>query len=164
MYKCAIGQDSHRFETEKTGKALVLGGVTIPGAVALEGNSDADVILHALTNAVSGISGVVILGPVSDRLCLEQGITDSSVYLQEALKTLGDYRITHVSISLEAAVPKITPHIPALRQSIAGLMGIAMEDVGITATTGEGLTDFGRGEGIQALVVVTAMKKQALVD
>ena len=72
--KVAIGQDSHRFDFENTEKKLVLGGVIFEGEPPLEGNSDADVILHSVTNAVSGVTCVNILGGISDELCLEQGI------------------------------------------------------------------------------------------
>jgi len=67
--KVAIGQDSHRFDFDDKEKQLILGGVVIPGESPLSGNSDADVILHSLTNAISGITGVNILGKVSDDLC-----------------------------------------------------------------------------------------------
>lgn len=159
VYISAIGQDSHRFEPEGSKKALILGGVHIPDARGLDGNSDADVVLHALTNAISGLSGVNILGRVSDDLCVRQGITDSRAYLAKALETLKEYRIVHVSISIEAKKPHLSEHIPAMRESIASLVSLTPAHVGITATTGEGLTGFGRGEGIQALVIVSAQSK-----
>ena len=69
LFISAIGQDSHRFELENPAKPLILGGLTITGSPGLAGNSDADVVLHALTNAISGLSGINI-GKVSDKLCL----------------------------------------------------------------------------------------------
>lgn len=159
MYISAIGQDSHRFEPSGSTKPLLLGGVIINGHRGLMGNSDADVILHAITNAISGVSGVNILGKVSDDLCLKQGITDSRVYLTEALKTLGAWKLVHVSISVEARKPHLSEHITAIRQSIASLLSLTIESVAMTATTGEGLTEFGKGEGMQALVIVSACKQ-----
>ncbi|MCV6638874.1 2-C-methyl-D-erythritol 2,4-cyclodiphosphate synthase [Candidatus Albibeggiatoa sp. nov. NOAA] len=156
--KTGLGQDSHRFEAQKTDKQLVLGGVVFENEIALLGNSDADVVLHAIANGISGITGVNILGKISDDLCLNQGVTDSSVYVQEALKYLNGWEICHVSCSLECKKPKITPKIPEMKQSIAQLLGLTIDDIGITATTGEGLTDFGRGEGIQVFCIVTAVK------
>jgi 2-C-methyl-D-erythritol 2,4-cyclodiphosphate synthase len=156
MIKTAIGQDSHAFGPRNSAKPLVLGGVRVPGCPGLAGNSDADVVLHALTNAVSGISGVNILGAVSDGMCLKQGVTDSREYLKKSLATLGDRRITHVSISLEGKRPVMAPHIDAIKQSIAAIIGISAADVGFTATSGEGLTAFGRGEGLQVFAIVTA--------
>ncbi len=158
MIKTALGQDSHRFESVPSTKPLLLGGVVIPGCPGLAGNSDADVLLHALTNAVSGISGVNILGAVSDALCLGQGITDSRVYLHKALETLGDYTITHVSISVEGKRPALAPHIDTIKESLAALLSLSPSDIGLTATTGEGLTACGSGDGIQVLVIVTACK------
>jgi 2-C-methyl-D-erythritol 2,4-cyclodiphosphate synthase len=156
MHKTGIGQDSHRFEKDGSAKKLILGGVHVPGCPGLSGNSDADVVLHALVNAISGISGENILGKTTDKMCLEQGIKDSAFYVKAALRTLRDYRLTHVSISIEGKRPILSPHIDPIRKSIANLLGIRPSDVGLTATSGEGLTAFGRGEGLQAFVIVSA--------
>ena len=154
--KTGIGQDSHAFETEEQ-KPLKLGGVLIPDSPGLKGNSDADVLLHAICNAISGVSGVPVLGPVTDKMCAA-GVINGASYVREALKTLTGYRVTHVSASLECRRPKLLPFFPDMRRSIAEIMDLSLEDVAITATTGEGLTAFGRAEGIQALVIVTAEK------
>jgi 2-C-methyl-D-erythritol 2,4-cyclodiphosphate synthase len=156
MSKSAIGQDSHRFEEEDSVKPLLIGGVRIPGCPGLLGNSDADVVLHALTNAVSGISGHNILGKISDDMCLRQGITDSRAFLAKAIESLGKYRISHVSVAIEGKRPRFEPFIGKIKESLAKLLAIQLSDVGITATTGEGLTAFGRGEGLQAFVIVSA--------
>lgn len=152
--KCAIGQDSHRF-CEAPGKKLLLGGVEITGHRPLLGNSDSDVVLHALTNAVSGITGVNILGECADNLCA-RGITDSACYLKEALHHLV-WPISHVSFSVECAVPILAPHLPRIRQHIADLLGISQSCVGFTATSGEGLTPWGRGEGISCTCILTVV-------
>jgi 2-C-methyl-D-erythritol 2,4-cyclodiphosphate synthase len=157
MIKIGIGQDSHCFEPETSVKPLILGGVSIPGWPGLSGNSDADVILHAITNAVSGISGVNILGKISDDLCINQGITDSRIYLRKALETLPDSTIVHISLTVECSRPKLAPHIDNIKKSIAEILGIASAAVGLTATTGESLTTFGRGEGMQVFAILTAM-------
>ncbi len=155
--KTGLGQDSHRFDFDNQTKKLILGGIVFDDAPPLLGNSDADVVLHALCNAISGVTGVNILGTVADALCQKQGIGDSRIYLQEALKYLTDWQICHVSCSIECKTPKITPKIAAMKASLSELLGLQTEDVGITATTGEGLTAFGRGEGIQVLCIVTAV-------
>ncbi|OUD13834.1 2-C-methyl-D-erythritol 2,4-cyclodiphosphate synthase [Thioflexithrix psekupsensis] len=154
--KTAIGQDSHGFEYADGDKPLVLGGVIFERERGLEGNSDADVMLHALTNAISGITGVNILGKISDDLC-QQGMTDSRVYLAEALKYLNGWQICHASFSIECAQPKISPKIPELKASLSQLLQLTVDDIGITATSGEDLTAFGRGEGIQVFCIVTAV-------
>jgi 2-C-methyl-D-erythritol 2,4-cyclodiphosphate synthase len=151
-----IGQDSHRFGAPSAGKPLMLGGILIPDCPGLEGNSDADVVLHALTNAVSGITGVNVLGKISDDMCLNRGITDSAAYLTEALKSLGNRRIHHVSITIEGKRPKMEPHIGEIKKSLAKLFSLQPWDIGVTATTGEDLTSFGRGEGLQVFAIVTA--------
>ncbi|MCX7921104.1 MAG: 2-C-methyl-D-erythritol 2,4-cyclodiphosphate synthase [Clostridia bacterium] len=155
--KVGIGQDSHRFDFEDKTKKLILGGVVFEDCPPLDGNSDADVILHSITNAISGVTCVNILGKVSDDLCLKQGITDSRVYLKEAMKYLDGSKIVHVSISIECSTPKISPKIPELRKSLAELLDIPENCVGITATTGEGLTQFGQGKGIQVFSCVTVI-------
>ncbi len=155
--KVGIGQDSHKFDLENSYKKFVLGGVVFDGVTPLDGNSDADVVLHALTNAISGVTCVNILGKISDEMCLERGITDSSEYVKEALKYLIDMKVVHVSISIECAYPKITPKIPEMRRVISDLLSIPENSVGITATTGEGLTAFGQGKGIQAFCIVTVL-------
>jgi 2-C-methyl-D-erythritol 2,4-cyclodiphosphate synthase len=155
--KVGVGQDSHRFDFEDTEKKLVLGGVIFDGEPPLKGNSDADVILHSITNAISGVTCVNILGEVSDDLCLNQGITDSSVYLRKAMEALGEHRIVHLSVSIECLKPKISPRIAAIRQNLAALLDIPENCIGITATTGEGLTQFGQGLGIQVFSIVTVI-------
>lgn len=155
--KVGIGQDSHRFDYKNPGKKFVLGGVVFEEVTPLDGNSDADVVLHALANAISGVSCVNILGKISDEMCLKKGITDSSEYVKEALKYMVDVKVVHVSISIECSYPKISPKIPDMRKSIAGLLDIPENCVGITATTGEGLTAFGQGKGVQAFCCVTAL-------
>lgn len=153
--RVGIGQDSHRFDFDDKNKKLVLGGVIFEDCPPLAGNSDADVILHSITNAISGVTCVNILGKISDELCLQKGITDSKVYLKEALKYLNGMKIVHVSMSIECLTPKITPLIPSIRSSVSKLLDIPESSVGITATTGEGLTQFGQGLGIQVFSCVT---------
>lgn len=154
--KTGIGQDSHAFEN-KSNKPLILGGIEFDHPQGLKGNSDADVILHSITNAISSITGQNILGTKADALC-QQGVIDSREYLKLALKDFKGWKINHVAISIECLTPQISPKIMALKSSIANLMGVKIEDVGITATTGEGLTDFGKGKGIQALSIITVLK------
>ena len=152
--RVAIGQDSHRFDFTDQEKKLILGGVVFSGAPPLRGNSDADVVLHALTNAISGITGKNILGAVADCMCKEQGITDSAAYLEKALEYL-QYKITHISFSIECAEPKLSSKIPEMRKKIATLTGTSETSIGITATTGDALTEFGKGQGVQVFCVIT---------
>lgn len=152
--KVAIGQDSHRIDHENINKKLMLGGIEFEENYSLLANSDGDVVLHALTNAVSGITCKNILGKVSDDMC-RSGITDSEEYLKEALKYLND-KIVHVSISIECKTPKISPKIEEMRKNIARILNISENSIGITATSGEGLTEFGKGNGISVFTCITA--------
>ena len=155
--KVGFGHDSHRFVASSVEKPLRLGGVIIPDAPGLEGNSDADVVLHALGRAIDSVTGVPVIGPVSDALC-RQGITDSRAYVRASLEHLPTgARITHVAISIEGSRPRLRPWIEAMRQSIADILQIPSSDVGVTVTSGEALTPFGRGEGLQVWAVVTVV-------
>ncbi len=151
--KVAIGQDSHRFDFENKNKELKLGGIVFENATPLLGNSDADVVLHSITNAVSGITCKNILGKVADDMC-KSGITDSEEYLKEALKYLNE-KIIHLSISIECKTPKISPKIEEMRKNISRILSIPETSIGITATTGEELTEFGKGNGISVFSCIT---------
>ena len=153
--RTGIGQDSHRFLPAESTKPCIIGGLTFEDVPGLKANSDGDVIFHALCNAISSVTGEIILGKVADELYEKDGITDSVVYLQKALETLGNQKISHVAITLEGSRPRFLERIPELRENIAKTLQIALSDVGITATTGEGLTDFGCGEGLQCFCVMT---------
>jgi 2-C-methyl-D-erythritol 2,4-cyclodiphosphate synthase len=154
-FRTGIGQDSHRFLPQESAKPLVLGGLLFEDVPGFMANSDGDVVLHAICNAISSVTGILILGGIADELCLKDGITDSSVYLQEALKGLKHKTIVHVAVTIEALRPKLKERLLEMRQNIARLLHLSLEDVGITATSGEGLTDFGCGDGIQAIAIVT---------
>ena len=158
VYFATIGQDSHRVTLE-TNKPLILGGIRFDEQFSLEANSDGDVVLHALTNAISGATGVNVLGKKADTMC-KNGITDSAEYLKEALKSMKEKKINivHVSISVEALKPKFSPKIEDMKCNIAKLLEISADSVGITATTGERLTEFGKGNGIFVTVILSCYR------
>ena len=153
--RTGIGQDSHRFLPNDSSKPCVIAGVVFDDAPGFNANSDGDVVLHAICNAITSLTGVLILGALADDLCLKDGITDSEVYLLEAMKTLGKQKISHVAITLEGKKPKFKDQIVAMRENIARIMKLDITEVGITATSGEGLTDFGCGDGVQCFAIVT---------
>lgn len=160
QYISAIGQDSHRFIDENScekGKKLILAGVLIPDMPGLSGNSDADVVFHAITNAISGITCENVLGSMADKMCSE-GITDSREYLEYALNTLSGMEIVHISLSIECQKPKISPFIDNFRKSISKTVGISESCIGITATSGEGLTPFGKGLGISVFCIISVRR------
>ena len=93
--KVAIGQDSHKIDYNNSNKKLILGGIEFEENYSITANSDGDVILHAITNAVSGITCKNILGDISDNMCNKEGIKNSEEYLKEALKYLKE-NIVHI--------------------------------------------------------------------
>ena len=157
MFYVGFGQDSHHFVEKGDDKPLVLGGVVIPGERGLKGNSDADVILHAVFNALTQAVGGRSIGYYCDKLCLEDGITDSREYLKIPLQMLAEKHrvINNLGITVEGHRPRIEPLSDAIKQSLAKLLHIAVDQIGINATSGEKLTAFGRGEGIQAFAIVS---------
>lgn len=159
MVRIGYGTDSHTFE-DTGDKPLVLGGVKLSDRNGLRANSDGDVILHALFNAVSQACGGESLGYYADNLC-KKGITDSKEYIKVVLKMVSEigYKINNIGIMVEAKKPRISfGDNKKMKQSIARLAGITEKDVGITFTSGEGLTAFGRGEGVLAQAVVSLVK------
>ena len=156
MVRVGFGTDSHRFDEEKE-KPLILGAVKISDSIGLSANSDGDVILHAIFNAVSQACGGESLGYYADPL-FEKGITDSAEYLKIALGMVENLgcRIGNIGVMVEAGRPRVSiEDVRRMKSSIAGLCGISETDVGITFTSGEDLTSFGRGEGMLAQAVVT---------
>lgn len=151
--KVAIGQDSHKIDYNNKDKKLILGGIDFEEEFSLLANSDGDVVLHSITNAISGITCKNILGKIADKMC-KQGIKNSEEYLKEALKYLNE-KIIHVSISIECKIPKISPKIEHMRKNIARILKIDENCIGITATTGEGLTEYGKGNGINVFTCIT---------
>ncbi|ANH78342.1 2-C-methyl-D-erythritol 2,4-cyclodiphosphate synthase [Candidatus Chlamydia sanziniae] len=159
IYRIGIGQDSHRFLSESSAKPCILGGVIFENCPGFQANSDGDVIFHAICNAISSVTNKIILGQVADELLQTRGITDSGIYLDEALKSLMPHqKISHLAITIEGSRPKFLPKLAALRQSIANALEIPWNAVGITATSGEGLSDFGCGDGIQCFCILTVME------
>lgn len=153
--RTGIGQDSHRFLPPDSTKPCVIAGIIFDQAPGFNANSDGDVVFHAICNAITSLTGILILGDIADDLCLKDGITDSEVYLAEAMKTLGKQKVSHVAVTIEAKKPKFKERLLEMRHSIARVMNLELSQVGITATTGEGLTDFGCGDGAQAFAIVT---------
>jgi len=152
-YRSGLGQDSHRFAETK--KPLILGGAEISKTGGLSGNSDADVILHAICNALSSAIGGGSLSTWSDEMCV-QGIKDSKKYLAEILKKVRaeGWHVVNCSVTLEAGKPKLEKHLPKINCSLAKLLSIPADCVGCTVTSGEKLTSFARGEGVQAFALV----------
>jgi 2-C-methyl-D-erythritol 2,4-cyclodiphosphate synthase len=154
MTRSGIGYDVHRLVA---GRKLVLGGIEIPHSVGLEGHSDADVLLHAIADALLGAIGSGDIGhhfPNTDESM--RGISSIDI-LQGVAAVLSKQKARPVNVdaTLIAEAPKIAPHIPAMRKKIAAALQMAEADISIKATTNEGLGSIGRGEGIAAMAVAS---------
>lgn len=161
MILVGLGQDSHPFELSKI-KPLFLGGVEIKKQPGLKANSDGDVILHSICNALSSAIGGDSLGTWADEMCLKNGINDSKEYVKQIFDKVKKqkYQIGNISISVEAKVPRLDlKTIKLIKNKIAKLLEINISQVGITFTSGEGLTAFGKGEGIQVWTIVNLKKE-----
>ena len=154
MFRCGIGYDVHRLSEARK---LVLGGVEIPHALGLEGHSDADVISHAIADALLGAAGQRDIGhhfPNRDESI--RGISSLEILRQvgEILRSK-NCRISNIDVTLIAEAPKIGPYLDAMREKISAALGMDKSCVGIKATTNEGLGALGRGEGMAALAVAS---------
>jgi 2-C-methyl-D-erythritol 2,4-cyclodiphosphate synthase len=159
IFRTGIGQDSHRFLPTDSSKPCVIGGVIFENVPGLDADSDGDVIYHAICNAITSISSVPILGGIAVDLCRKDGLTDSQIYLERAAETLKTQKIVHLAISLEGKRPRFEEKIDEMRKKIAHVLLIDPHQVGITATTGDGLTDFGCGDGLQCFCILTTVEE-----
>ena len=160
--RISFGMDSHRFvkeDDDEKDKKLILGGIEAEGK-GFKANSDGDVILHALFNAISQGLGERSISCYADSMC-ENGIKNSEEYLKVMLKIMNErgYSINNVGIMLEGKIPKILPIEDKIKENLVKILDISEEDIGITATTGEELTAFGKGLGMQCFCVVSLNKK-----
>jgi 2-C-methyl-D-erythritol 2,4-cyclodiphosphate synthase len=136
--RIGFGWDSHEF---KTGIPLKIGGVTLAHAKGLGGHSDGDVLLHALTDALLGAVAAPDIGSLFPPSDPKWKGADSAVFLREALQRVraAGYAVVNVDSALILAAPKIGPHAAAIRENIAGLLGVPTDCVGLKAKTPEGL-------------------------
>jgi len=152
--RTGIGYDVHRFAS---GRRLILGGVEIAHDRGLEGHSDADVLLHAIADAVLGAAALGDIGqhfPPSDERFRD---ADSQLLLREAVRLAREAGWTpgNVDATVLAEAPRVSPHVPGMRERIAACLGLAQHAVSVKATTNEGMGSIGRGEGIAALATAT---------
>lgn len=158
IFRTGIGQDSRRFLSDDSSKPCIISGIIFDGVPGLDADSDGDVVYHAICNAITSLSGVPILGGIARDLCRKDGITDSQVYLEKALETLRQQKIVHISISIEGKKPHFEEKIDLMRAKIGSVLGVEISQVGITVTSGDGLTDFGCGDGLQCFSIVTTVE------
>lgn len=154
MNRVGIGYDVHRL---KEGRPLILGGVEIPHKNGLDGHSDADVLMHAICDAVLGAIGEGDIGQFFPNTDPQWRGAPSKIFLEEAARQVAkrNGKLVNVDSMLIAEEPKIGPHINAMKTNIAAALGIPANSVGIKATTNEILGFVGRGEGMAAHAVAS---------
>ena len=155
--RTGLGIDSHRFAP---GRRLVLGGVEIPHDRGLDGHSDADVLAHAITDAILGAASMGDIGTHFPDTEAQWKDADSLGLLRDVVATLGaaGWSIANVDATVLLERPKLLPHRPAITTALAGALGVAEDAVNVKATTGEGMGFVGRGEGAAALAVATVTR------
>jgi 2-C-methyl-D-erythritol 2,4-cyclodiphosphate synthase len=153
-FATGIGWDSHRLVA---GRPLILGGVTIPYERGLEGHSDADVLAHAIVDALLGAAGLGDIGEHFPDTDARWAGADSLELLRAVVGLVAERgrAVAHVDSTVVMERPKLGPHKAAIRASLAAALGIADAQVNVKASTGEGMGFVGRGEGVAALAVVT---------
>jgi 2-C-methyl-D-erythritol 2,4-cyclodiphosphate synthase len=147
-----IGWDVHRLAE---GRELVLGGVRLEHDRGLDGHSDADVLTHAVIDALLGAAGMGDIGEHFPDTDEAYGGADSLSLLRDVVALLGFREVLHVDVSVLLERPKLAPHKAAIRDNLAGALGVAPDRVNVKATTGERLGFVGREEGVAALAVAT---------
>jgi 2-C-methyl-D-erythritol 2,4-cyclodiphosphate synthase len=154
MIRCGIGYDVHRLAE---GRQLILGGVKVADARGLEGHSDADVLAHAIADA---LLGAICAGDIGQHF----PDTDESIrnissieILKRVTELLAEKkaRAVHVDATIIVEAPKIAPHIPAMRRKLSAAIGVKESNISVKATTNERLGPIGRGEGIAAIAIAT---------
>ena len=151
------GYDIHRLVA---GRKLILGGVAIDFELGLEGHSDADVVCHAVMDSLLGalaLGDIGIYFPNTDNAYKDA----NSLELLKMVRTIinkKDYSIANIDISIIAERPKLTPYMGLMRNNIAGVLGVSVEDISIKATTNENMGFIGKGEGIAAFAVALLYK------
>ena len=151
------GWDTHALVA---GRPLVLGGVTIAHDRGLLGHSDADALLHAITDALFGAAALGDIGTHFPDTAEAFRGADSRVLLQEAARRVRErgWQVMNVDSTIVAQAPKMAPHIPCMREAIAEALGLAVDAVNVKAKTAERLGPVGRGESIEARAVVLLVR------
>jgi 2-C-methyl-D-erythritol 2,4-cyclodiphosphate synthase len=158
MTLTGIGWDSHAL---LAGRRLVIGGIEIPSELGLDGHSDADVLAHAVIDALLGAAGLGDIGehfPDTDERWRD---ADSIGLLRTAVEMVGaeGLQIVNVDCTVVMQAPKLAPHRQAIRERMAGALGVPALRVNVKASTGERMGFVGRGEGVAALAVATLARE-----
>ena len=152
--RTGLGYDIHRFSTDES-RPCWLGGVFFPDEVGLDGHSDADVVLHAVVDALLGAISAGDIGQLFPNTDMAHKDRASADFLTEAVRLVAEkgWTINNMDIAIQAEKPKIMPRALDIRTTISALMGVDLERVSVKATTNEGMGSIGRAEGIAAFAI-----------
>ena len=158
MFRVGIGFDAHRLVK---GRPLIIGGVRIPYDLGLSGHSDADVLIHAI---IDGILGALAMGDIGIHFPDDDPAykdIDSAILLRKVMELVKKegYVINNLDNTIVAEMPKLTPHIPGMKERLSSILEILPGQINIKASTTEGMGFCGRGEGISAISIVSLEKK-----
>lgn len=158
MNRIGLGYDSHRFAA---GRPLILGGVTIAHAQGLAGHSDADAVLHAITDALLGALGADDIGELFPDDDPKLQDADSSRFVEKVMQIVRaeGYHVANCDVTIITQQPKLKPYKEPMRQRIAELLGVHEGDVAVKAKTNEGMGWIGRGEGLATMAAVLLSKQ-----
>jgi 2-C-methyl-D-erythritol 2,4-cyclodiphosphate synthase len=164
--RVGIGYDVHAFAAPEAGRPLVIGGVVIPHERGLAGHSDADVLLHAVVDALLGAAALGDIGthfPSSETRWKD---APSSSFLDHTLTLLrgAGWGVVNVDATVVAQWPRLAPHVPAIRAKLAELMGLGLDAASVKGKTTDGLGFAGRGEGMACYAVALIAREMAAGD
>lgn len=147
LFRTGIGRDLHHFSEQPGG--CLLAGLLFEELPTMRGNSDSDVVFHALCNAIVSLTHA----PIS---CHEKGREDSRLCLKKILETLGSQTIVNISLTIEGARP-VQQRCEEIRQSVADMTSLSIDRVGVTFTPGDPLTPFGKGQALSCFASITTL-------
>ena len=158
MFRIGHGYDIHAFAKNRK---LILGGVEIPSELGLLGYSDADVVIHSVMDSMLGALALPDIGNYFPNTDLKWKDVSSLILLKEVSSIISSkgFEVSNIDISIIAEKPKIASHVPTMKEAIAKTLSISSDQVGIKATTNEGLGSLGKGEGIASFAVVLLSSK-----
>ncbi len=157
--RTGIGLDIHAFSDDRK---LILGGIEIPFEKGLKGHSDADIVLHAITDALLGSLALGDIGIHFPNTDEKYKNAHSSVFIKKAQELVEEkgYSISNIDVAVSLERPKISPHLEKMRTNISEILGLSVNRISIKATTSEKLGFVGREEGAFAYAVATVVKKE----
>ena len=162
MFRIGFGYDAHRLVE---GRPLIIGGVDIPHASGLEGHSDADVLAHAVIDAILGALGMGDIGQHFPDTDPAYKGADSLLMLKTVMEWVRHkgFRLNNVDATVVAENPKLSPHVSAMQHRLADVLEASINQINIKATTTEGMGFTGRQEGIEAFAVVSLVGMSTVV-